>query len=363
MIKTLIVALSILALCSCQLFGGNFRARAPQARDPKDSLNQVFAGFWEQGNLTDPVQEINCFDEDTATLTMNFIGDFLKDIAMNDVVNLPIHIKKFQQSFPPATLRCMGNNPETDQLETAYNVSGTPFALLEKQAIQYITLHIKTLKDLASSAYFYYIQGMYKPLGQLFGQVAQQIYAKKAVRGTPDDPLVDLQDLLNGLFEQAHLSDPTTIVKCFNSTSAQITLHFFEDVIGDLATDNYLALVREYQIYKGSLPQELIECVRGNQEVQQVYNAYGFNNETSKTLLQKYLTFNVKHHFQLLNYTKTIDQETEQGNWHDAGIVTGELIQGIIGSGKTSDAPLIKIAEKDWEMIRPIIKKAFNKIH
>lgn len=359
--KTFIVALSIVALCSC--LTGNLRS-APRANDPKDSLNQVFAGFWEQGNVTDPVQEINCFDEDTANLTMIFIGELLKDIAKADIVNLPVTIKNFQQSFPPQTLRCMGNDTETDDLLVAYKVSGTPFPLLEKQVIQYITLHIKTLQQLASTGYFYYIQGMYKPLGQLFGQVAQQVVGKsKAPRATPDDPKTDLQELLDGLFEQANLNDSTTIVECFDETNAQVTLDFFKDVIGDLATDNYLGLVREYQIYKNALPQNVTDCVRGNQELKEVYNAYGFNNETGKTLLQKYLSFNLRHHFQLLNYTKTIDQETAQGDWKSAGTVTGQLIQGIIGSGNQSDVAIMDIVEKVWQMVKPIVKKAFKNLH
>jgi hypothetical protein len=358
--KTLLVVFSIIALCSCKFLNSNFRS-APSS-DPKESLNEVFAGFWEQGNLTDPIYEIDCFDEDTADLTMKFIGQFLMDIAKQDVVNLPKTIKNFQQSFPPATLYCIGNNTETDELKAAYKVADTPFALLEKQAITYITLHIATLHQLASTGYFYYYQGMYKPLGQLFGQVAQQMFAKTAI-ALPDDPKADLQNLLNGLFEQAGLSDPTTIVNCFDETSAQVTLHFYEDVIGDLAADNYLALIREYQIYKNALPQNVTDCVKGNQELQQVYNAYGFQNETGKTLLQKYLSFNLRHHFQLLNYTKTIDQQIEQENWQVAGQVTGELIQGIIGSGKQSDVAVLDLVEKIWQMIRPLVKKAISKFH
>jgi hypothetical protein len=325
--KAFAFALGLLAVCSARLVGKN---HLKDAKDPKESLNEIFAGFWEQGGISAPVHEIDCFDMPTANLTMIFIGEFLKNIAMNDVITLRTTLKNFNDNFPVETTYCMGNLTETDDLKDAYNVSTIPYPVLKSKVVAYIILHITTLSKQANTAYFYWFQGMYKTLGNYFGDVAKLIIGGVISSQPLGDNLDDLQNLLNGLFEQAGLADPTTIVKCFDNRSAKSTLDFFLDVIQDLATDNYVALVREYQIYKDSLPQDTRDCLMINQEVRDITAAYGFDKESPKSLLQKYVLFNVKHHALLINETKQIQNDASEGNWHDAGKVTGQLIQGIL---------------------------------
>jgi len=175
--KTLAFALCLLAVCSCSFLGNkyDFQGFSDDERDARDDLQEIFAGFWEEGGLPEPVDEIKCFDVPTAELTMEFIGDFLRSVAMNDVISLTIALKNFNKNFPPETLRCMGNLSETDDVKEAYGVLEIPYPILKMKFAEYVVRHIAELGEHANKAYFFYFQGQYKELGGYFGKVVKEV--------------------------------------------------------------------------------------------------------------------------------------------------------------------------------------------
>jgi len=175
--KFLSLVLCFLVFCSCKFL--DQKKSISDDRDPRESLQEIFAGFWKQGGLSEPIEEIKCFDVPTANLTMIFIGDFLKSIATNDVVSLTKTLKNFNDNFPPETSYCMGNLTETDDLKEAYGVSNIPYPVLKRKVAEYVVLHIVSLEKQAGKAYFYYFQGMFRTLGGYFGEIAQQIIDKQ----------------------------------------------------------------------------------------------------------------------------------------------------------------------------------------
>jgi len=63
---------------------------------------------------------------------------------------------------------------------------------------------------------------------------------------------------------------------------------------------NYLALYREYQVYKHVLPQNVKNCLLFSQELQDVAPTYEFDKENPQSLLKKYIRFSIAHHTLLI---------------------------------------------------------------
>jgi len=342
--RTLII-LSIIALASCNIYS-ILRMRPshmPTQITGKQKLQEFFNGLWEFANLTDPTQMINCFDEPTANNTITYIGQQLLDVEESNRDALIQDTKNFVSTFPAATSKCMVGDSELSQLASAYNITNQPYAQVLAEIVKFITGNLQNVQQMASSGYFNYRQGMYTQVGNVYGQFLQQVFSSSSKSKSrldfsellnkveaPRDAKSDLQNLMNGIFQDVQLPDPTTPINCFNQTTAQITLDFFASIISDIASNNYPQLVREYEVYRNALPQNVTNCIETDQQLDAAYDAYGFDSQTPVSLLQAYAKYYVVHHANLLNTTNTIDSDISDDDYFQAGVLSGNLVLAIL---------------------------------
>lgn len=171
----------------------------------KQILQQGLNGISEQNKLKDPTIIVDCGDDATAHKIVAFIGEALDKGAkgsVTDIIQLITMVKEFVASLPPATIDCVANNPETQQLIHAYHLEGMDQAAVEKKIAAYVTLHYLTVHkwvvdcDYAWNAQKYYETG-FKGAGyihNIFGLAIPELTDKEII-----------QQFLNGLFEENKL--------------------------------------------------------------------------------------------------------------------------------------------------------------
>lgn len=99
-----------------------------------------------------------------------------------------------------------------------------------------------------------------------------------------------LQQLLNGLFEQNKLPDPTTIVECFDDDSAHSTVLFVGEFLSKAASgsiSDLLSLKDTVQKFSDSLPKAVKDCLDGNEEFTALGEKYGIKKGGDMSIIEK----------------------------------------------------------------------------
>jgi hypothetical protein len=114
----------------------------------KDTIQTLLNGVFDENKLPHPTTIVKCIDDDSAHKIVNFIGKFLDKAArgsLSDLVSLPQMIKDFGNSLPPEIGQCLDGNAELDALGTKYNPKNKTSDQIEKEVIEYVTLHYLTV--------------------------------------------------------------------------------------------------------------------------------------------------------------------------------------------------------------------------
>ena len=320
--------------------------------DPKDQLQQIANGFWEQANLADPTTVLDCFDDNATELTLNFFNELSPDLANQQYLKVPDLVLNFQKSLPPATSQCLNSNQEVLQCGEAYGTTNITLAQLLVKIQKYVVFHLNDMHSTFVNMNNDYQAANYDAYGKDLGVFLQTIMGGQM--NVAIDPKDELQQIANGLWEQVNLTDPTTLLDCFDDNSAQDAITFLDQLNPDLANEQYLKIPALALNFINNLPPAVTQCLKSNQEVLQCEEAYGTANTTLADLLKKIQKYVVDNLSSIHDTFVTMNNEYQAGNYDAYGKDTGALLQAVMGSSEASlgidpKDELQQIANGLWE--------------
>jgi len=144
------------------------------------------------------------------------------------------------------------------------------------------------------------------------------------------DPSDELQQILNGFWEQAGQNDPTTVLSCFSGDSPQLTVDFFATLTDALANSQYVKVPAIVNNYKKSIPDSVVPCMTNNTEVIQVSKVYGTYQIKLTDLFAKVEKFVVGHVDEVHGDFVQLNMQLQAGNYNIYGRDAGALLLQIM---------------------------------
>lgn len=106
--------------------------------------------------------------------------------------------------------------------------------------------------------------------------------------------------MLNGLFEQNGLPDPTTVVPCIDDDTAHKIVVFIGQLLEKAAKGSISDLMSISQLVKDfgdQIPQAVKDCLDGNTEFKALGLKYGIDDSTDTSALEKKVLAYVTLHY------------------------------------------------------------------
>jgi phosphoglycerate dehydrogenase-like enzyme len=314
-----------------QAIFGNGRFAFGNLRDDKDTLQLIFNGFFEEGGLPDPTTVVNCFDDTSATLTVQTIGKLLDQVAHNKFTDAQNTAKAFGNQLPDSVKTCLKTNAEIQAALSAYHIAGLSSADIQKKVEKYVAGHLISLHKDCSRANDDFKDGKYAQVGHDAGSLVHKIFGNgMTVYGDDRDTL---QQLFNGFFEQAGLADPTTVVQCFDDSSATLTVQTLGTILTAAAKNDINGATNAAKNYMSQLPQPVQDCMKNNAEIQNALTAYHLTGLTPQEIQQKVEKYALTHIFALHKAAVQANNDFQAGNYNQVGHEAGAILQAIFGNG------------------------------
>ena len=165
--------------------------------DDRNTLQLLYNGFYGNVGLPNPTTVLACYDDASVTLTVNFIGTLLTDMANNDVVGAETAVTNFQKQLPQAVFQCLGANAEVQASLQKYNVEGLTLNQIIAKLEAYALTHFVAIHQAATVANGNFQNGQYVTVGQEGGQIIQLVFGNS--QEVTDDRNT-LQLLYNGFY-------------------------------------------------------------------------------------------------------------------------------------------------------------------
>jgi len=143
--------------------------------DSLSNLQLIFNGFWEQGGLTDPVDEIKCFDQITAQQTLDALSQILSELAADKYQQAIRTGEAYVNNLPESVKTCIKTNSETKQMEQAYGLADITATAFESKLLKYITLHHSAFKTQINAINNDDQKGNFKNVGKGCGQLVMNV--------------------------------------------------------------------------------------------------------------------------------------------------------------------------------------------
>lgn len=148
-----------------------------------------------------------------------------------------------------------------------------------------------------------------------------------------DDPKADLQLFYNGLFEQASLADPTTLLDCYDNNAATVTLDFLGDLFSGLANNNAVEVYKAVQTYNTQLQTPIKKCLQANDDLKNLYAAYGISGKTLVQIGLGIIQYAATHYQDVHQKLLDLDTGYQGGDYQGSGKNLGVILQAVFKSG------------------------------
>lgn len=172
-----------------------------------------------------------------------------------------------------------------------------------------------------------------------------------------------LQLLLNGLFEENKLPDPTTIVPCIDDDTAHKLVIFIGEVLEKAGKGSISDLISLVDLIKGfgdQIPQPVKDCLDGNAEFAALGNKYGINDTTDgKALEKKIIAYVTLHYLAVHKDLGNANNLWKGGKYYQTGFDLATLGHKVIGISlsEIEAARNIEIEDATPKIIKKILKR------
>jgi len=180
-------------------------------------------------------------------------------------------------------------------------------------------------------------------------QILVLIFALYGIaQASSNSSVENLQEFYNGFFERVFLPDPTTVMSCYNETSANLTLNFLGEFIGELLNNKVINVAQTVRTYLKHLPPEVSQCLSQNQELQTAYEKYHIQNKTLEQIAVQTAKFAALHYLQYHDTLIDLNDVFQAGNFYETGRLVGELIQDVFKSEQNTVADIMDELKKKF---------------
>jgi hypothetical protein len=297
------------------------------AATDKEILQQTLNGLFEQNKLPDPKTIIPCLDDDTAHKTVVFIGQLLDKAArgsISDLLSLKDLIEAFGQQIPDSVKTCLDGNAEFTALGLKYGITNdTDPSTIEKKIISYVTLHYLTVHKWLGGLNDNWVAGKWYQVGYDAATYGHTVLGL-AIPTLPQ--LTDkqiIQTMLNGLFEENKLSDPTTIVPCIDDDTAHKIVVFIGQVLEKAAKgsiSDLLSLKDLIEKFGDQIPDSVKNCLKDNAEFTALGVKYGVTNTTDPSSIEKkVIAYVTLHYLTVHKWLGDLNDEWKTGKYYQVG--------------------------------------------
>jgi len=153
-----------------------------------------------------------------------------------------------------------------------------------------------------------------------FAVFAAQAYAKSPAEE-------GLTEFYNGFYNRVFLPDPTTVMDCYNETTANLTLNFLGKFINEMARNQIHLVPVTVTAYLMKLPPAVSKCLAADEELQHVYKLYGIQDKSLEDIAVTVAKFAILHYFKYRSVLILLDTHWNNKFYYEAGRLLGELIQ------------------------------------
>jgi len=164
-----------------------------------------------------------------------------------------------------------------------------------------------------------------KALVILFALFAIQAFAKsKSEEG--------LEEFYEGFYARVFQPEPTTVMGCYNETTANLTMNFLGKFIKHMSKNQVHLVPATVTAYLLKLPQGVSKCLAADEELQHVYTLYGIQGKTLQDMAVALSQFAFLHYIKYRSTLTVLDANWEKEFYYEAGRVLGELTQACFKS-------------------------------
>ena len=144
-----------------------------------------------------------------------------------------------------------------------------------------------------------------------------------------------IQQLLNGLFEQNKLPDPTTIVPCIDDDTAHKIVVFAGQILDKAAKGSISDIINIIQLVKNfgdQIPQSVKDCLDGNAEFKALGLKYGIDDTTDASEIEKKIaTYVGLHYLSVHKWLGSLDDEWKSAKYYQVGYDAAGYGHNILG--------------------------------
>ena len=150
------------------------------------------------------------------------------------------------------------------------------------------------------------------------------------------DDTENLQQFYNGIFNQGGLANPTTVLSCYDATSATLTMNSIGTLLQQIAVKNFFGAIKTMKLYYHQAPQSINTCLQHNDEFIALYHAYG-QNFTCLQMLARASQYSLVHANELVKLDSIANDDFIAGNYTGAGQQLGVIAQQAISVGAAEE--------------------------
>jgi len=145
--------------------------------------------------------------------------------------------------------------------------NNTDSSKIEKKVIEFVTLHYLEVHKEFGTLNSDFKAGKFYQVGFEAGAFGHKVLGSSVKNGpNPTDKEI-IQLVLNGLFEQNKLPDPTTVVPCIDDATAHKIVVFAGQILEKMAAGSIKDIVDIINLIKAfgdQIPQSVKDCLNGN---------------------------------------------------------------------------------------------------
>lgn len=143
-----------------------------------------------------------------------------------------------------------------------------------------------------------------------------------------------LQETFNGAFEQNKLPRPTTIIPCFDDTSAAKTVKFVGQLLDKAARgslNDLLSLPDLIKKFGEELDPHVKECLDGNLELETLGHKYNPKNLSEDEIKKKVITYVTLHYLSVHKWLGDLDDLWHANNFYQVGFKGATYGHNVLG--------------------------------
>lgn len=151
--------------------------------------------------------------------------------------------------------------------------------------------------------------------------------------GTVNAPNTEIvEEMLSGFSQQVNTDTPAGVDTCLDDMSAMTINQFFYSIINKLANSDFMSIPLRTEGFKDTIDPTVLQCLQDNQQLQDLLDKYEVGDMSLNTFYSKLSNYTYEGNYQeLVDQASNIRSAYENLDYKNAGLLTGQLLQAIIG--------------------------------